>query len=234
MANNSLDLTQFNQFIQQASESIMCNSECRKEKEAEKLKQNYLNAQINSDSASNQVQVAQKNYVTFTEGEYAYNELHENQLQEKAEVIVDNFNETFNNETTKIKNQIIAYNGLFLNYTNIFDLLTKYKKENKLLYNELKEDTNDVLTNERKTFYEDQQIDKLKFFYFYFLLTIYLICIICFGYFSLFFPSTLNLKNKVFVFVCLIALPFFSSWILGKIIFFAHEIYELIPKNVYK
>lgn len=231
---NQIDLNKFNALISQASDSIMCNSECKKQRESEKLKKSYLTAQTTLDSASNQVQVAQKNYVTFTQGNNAYNELLENQLEQKAQAISTNFNEIFDTESNKIKSQINSYNGLLLNYNNILDLLKQYTTENVKLSKELKKETNDVLTNERKTFYEDQKIDGLKFYYFYFLVSIYVIFIICFAVFSLIYPSQTNWKSRFLIFICLIALPFLSSWILGIIIYLIYEAYNLLPKNIYK
>jgi predicted nucleic acid-binding Zn-ribbon protein len=120
-------MVQFNTLISQASDAIMCNSECRKQREAEKLKQKYLNSQTNLASASNQVEDAQKNYVTFTEGETAYNDLQEHQLEEKAQVISDKFIENFNEEVIKLKSQINTYKGLLLNFKNVFELFrSKY------------------------------------------------------------------------------------------------------------
>jgi hypothetical protein len=231
---NQIDLNKFNALISQASDSIMCNSECRKQRKSEKLKKRYLTAQTTLDSASNQVQVAQRNYVTFTQGNNAYNELLENQLEEEAQAISTIFNEIFDTESNKITSQINSYNGLLLNFNNILDLLKQYTTENIKLSKELKKETNDVLTNERKTFYEDQKIDGLKFYYFYFLVSIYVIFIICFAVFSLIYPSQTNWKIRFLIFVCLIALPFLSSWILGIILYLIYEAYNLLPKNIYK
>jgi hypothetical protein len=58
--SNQLDMNKFNTLISQASDAILCNSECKKQREADKLKQNYLNSQNNLASASHQVQVAEK------------------------------------------------------------------------------------------------------------------------------------------------------------------------------
>jgi hypothetical protein len=226
-------MVQFNTLISQASDAIMCNSECRKQREAEKLKQKYLNSQTNLASASNQVEDAQKNYVTFTEGESAYNDLQEHQLEEKAQVISDKFIENFNEEVIKLKSQINTYKGLLLNFKNVFELFRKYKKENIELFKELKEQTNDILTNERKTYYEEQNIDTLKTFYSYFLLVIYIICVICFGLFSLIYPSQIKFIIRLVIFIALIILPFFSSWILSMIIYLIHNLYNLLPKNIY-
>ena len=231
--SDQFDMNKFNTMVNQASDSILCNSECRQKRETEKLKQNYFDAQTNLASASNQVQVAQKNYVTFTQGNAGYISLQTDTLQKQADTISYEFTNNFNEEADKIMLKINTYDGLLLNFKNIFDLLKKYKKENIELYEELKEESNDILTNERKTYYEDQNIDTLKTYYYYLLLVIYIICVICFGVFSLIYPSQTDWKIRLFTFIAFIALPFFSTWILGKIIYFIYEAYNLLPKNVY-
>ena len=231
--SNQFDINNFNTMVSQASDAILCNSECRKKRETEKLKQNYFDAQTNLASASNQVQVAQKNYVTFTQGNAGYISLQNDTLQQKADTISDKFTNNFNEEVGKIMVQINTYDGILLNFKNIFELFKKYKKENIELYEEFKEESNDILTNERKTYYEDQNIDSLKTYYYYFLLVIYIICVICFGVFSLIYPSQTDWKIRFLTFIAFIALPFLSTWILGKIIYFIYEAYNLLPKNVY-
>jgi hypothetical protein len=231
--NNQFDMNKFNKLVEQASDAILCNSDCRKKRLEEKLKQNYLHAQTNLVTASSQVQNAEKNYFTFTHGKGAYNDLLDNQLHRKAEMITNKFTENFDEEVKNINSQINTYDGLLINFKNVFDLFIKYKKENLELFKELKDETNDVLTNERKTYYEDQNIDRLKFFYYYFFLIIYIIFVICFGSFSLIYPSQTSWKVKLALFILFILLPFFSTWILGSIIYLVYKIYNLLPKNVY-
>jgi hypothetical protein len=231
---SQFDMSNFNALVNQASDSIMCNSDCQQQRESDKLKQIYLNAQTKIVSAPSELQVAEKNYVTFTQGEPAYNEMQEKEIRYKAKLIADETTQKFNEEATKIKTQIEIYNGLFLNYTNVVDLYEKYKRENAELLSELKDETNDVLTNERKTYYEDQQIDSLKFYYYYFLVTVYIICVMSFGIFSLMYPSQSTTTTKIVIFILLIALPFISTFILGKIIYLIYELYNLLPKNAYR
>jgi hypothetical protein len=231
--SNQIDMNKFNTLISQASDAVLCNSECRKQRETDKLKQNYLNSQTNLASASNQVQVAQKNYVTFTEGPSGYNDLLDSQLQEKAQEIADTFTEYFDTDSKEITTQIDTYEGLLLNFKNVAELYLKYKTENVKLIKDLKDETNDVLTNERKTYYEDQKIDGLKSFYYYILLGIYIICLIGFIIFSLMYPSQSTLIKKILTIIGFILLPFFSTWILDKFIYLIYTIYELLPKNVY-
>lgn len=231
--SNTFNLNNFNELISQASESLLCDSECRKNKQEELLKQNYLKSKTNIATASNQENIAEKNYIIFTKGENAYNDFLDNKLQEKANLISKNFLENFNEEAKKIKSQVSSYNGILINFRNIVDLYLNYKRENIELYKELKEETNDVLTNERKTYYEDQNIDRLKSFYSYFFIIIYIIFVFCFAIFSFIYPSTYSRQTRLILFFIFLILPFISTWIVGKIIYFLYEIYDLLPKNVY-
>lgn len=231
--SNQIDMNKFNTLISQASDAVLCNSECRKQRETDKLKQNYLNSQTNLASASNQVQVAEKKYISFTQGPSGYNDLLDNQLQEKAQQISDKFTQYFDTDSKEITTQIDTYEGLLINFKNVAELYLNYKKENVKLIKDLKDESNDVLTNERKTYYEDQKIDGLKGFYYYILLGIYIICLIGFIIFSLMYPSQSSWIKKLVTFIGFVLLPFFSTWILDKFIYLIYKAYELLPKNVY-
>jgi Fe2+ transport system protein B len=116
----------------------------------------------------------------------------------------------------------------------MLDLYKKYKTENAELTDELKNKTNDVLTNDRKTYYEDQQNDTLNGYYYYFFMVVYLIIVACFGIFSLTYPSIYSWKAKAFLFLLFLLIPLVSTWILGKIIQIIYFLFNLLPKNVYK
>jgi len=227
------NINNFNALISQASDTLMCNSECQHQRQADALKTAYENSKANLASAPSQEKEAEKKYVVFTQGETAYNNLLDKELQKKAQEISAQFTEKFNSESVLIKSKIDTYNGILINFRNIVDLYKQYKEENIELYKELKQETNDMLTNERKTYYEDQNIDNLKFYYFYFLITIYIVCGICFIVFYFIYPSNANWKMMIGIVVLLIALPFISSWILASIIYLLYKFYNLLPKNVY-
>lgn len=225
---------QFNSFINKASDAIMCNSDCQQKRQSEQLKQKYINSQTNLAFAPSKVHDAEKKYISFTEGTSAYNELLDKRFLEEAEERANIFNENFNNTSQSISSQINNYDSLLLNYKNVVDLYLKYKEENVKLFEEFKKESNDVLTNDRKTYYEDQQIDSLKFYYYYFLLTAYIICVICYLIFSFVRPSETRFIVRFAIFIGLVILPFFSSMILSTILYLLYEAYNLLPKNVYK
>jgi hypothetical protein len=230
---NKFNLNKFNSFLDKATQAISCDSNCQKQKVQEQLKDKYLNAQSNLTLAEPEFQVAKKNYYTYISGQNGYNEMVEEELQQAANLIVEKFKEIYQGEIGKIKTQLDTYNGLLINFRNVVDLDRKYKKENVILFNQLKDDTNDILTNERKTYYEDQQNNSLNSYYYYILWTIYIIVFLCFIGFSLVYPSQSSWKAKIPLILIFVALPFISTWILGKIIFMVYWLFGFVPKNVY-
>jgi hypothetical protein len=231
---SSYNLNQFNSFLQKATDAITCNSECQRNRTIDRLKQKFINAQTNIASANNQLQVAEKNYVTFAEGEGEYNDLRQQQLQEKANLISEKFQENFNKETNQVVRQIETYDGILINFKNVVDLYFHYKKENIKLFKKLKQETNDVLTNERKSYYINQESDTLSYFYFYFLLIIYIIIFISYFLFSFIYPSNTSILKHILIFIGFIVLPFLSYFILAGIIYIGYIIVGFIPKNVYR
>jgi hypothetical protein len=231
---NNFDLNRFNSFIESANNIISCDSNCQKNKRIEVLKNNLQTTETNLALALPQFELARKNYYTYISGENGYNEMIEEEFAEKANLFIEMFKDNFQTDISKIRKQIETYNGLFTNFRNVLDLYNKYKKENIELTKQLKEETNDILTNDRKTYYENQEIDGLNLIYYYFLWTIYLLIVFCFGIFSLIYPSQYNWKIRFFILIIFIVLPFISTIILGKFIQLLYWLFGIIPKNVYK
>jgi hypothetical protein len=230
---NSFDYNNFNSFLSQAADTIACGTECQKQRTAEQLKTNYLNSQTNLDSASNQVQVAQQKYITFTQGQQAYNNLNTQQLTQQAEGESTNFQNNFNTEVESIQLSIDTYSGLYINLQNVHDLYINYKNENEKLYKGLKDETSDTLTNARKTYYEDEGIDSLKFWYYYVLLIIYIIFALSFAILSFIYPSQINWKYRLAILIGLVVLPFISTYLLDLVLVMLNYIYGVMPKNVH-
>ena len=230
---NQFDLNKLNSFIESANNIISCDSECQRNKTIQELKNKLETAESNLTLAAPEFEIAKRNYYTYISGQSGYMELIEKELEEKADVFVKLFKDSYETEISKIKTQLDTYNGLLINFRNIVDLYKQYKKENKDLFEELKEETNDILTNDRKTYYENQQIDGLNSTYYYILCVIYYLIVGCFFVFSLIYPSTFNWKVRLFILVIFFILPFISTILLGKIIQLIYWLFGILPKNVY-
>jgi hypothetical protein len=229
----NMNMNNFNAFIKKAAEAATCNSECQQQKTSEQLKQTYLNAEANLETAPNQLQVSQKNYITFSQGTQAYNELNEQQLQVKAEAIAAEFQNKFNKEIQTAMTSVDSYKGLLTNLDNVIELYENYKTENNELYKAYKNSSSDILTNERKTYYQDQGISYLHYIYKNIILMIYILVVIIYLIFNFIYPSQYSLKVRVIMFIILSILPFVSTLLLGVLISVLYKIYNLLPKNVH-
>ena len=231
---NKNNLDKFNSMIDQATAAISCDSECQNQQKDEQLKQAYLDAQTNLATAPNNVYVSRQNYVVFDQGQPAYDELIDSELLQQAQKLTSYYQNNFTDESQNIIFNTNTYSGLLLNLKNIFDLFLIYKEENIKLLKKIKEETNDILTNDRKTYYQDQGIDNLKFYYHYFFLLIYIITILAYIVYNFMYPSQISILLRVLFLALMVLLPFISTWILGKIISIIYDIYNWLPKNAHK
>uniref|UniRef100_A0A6C0EQ30 Transmembrane protein n=1 Tax=viral metagenome TaxID=1070528 RepID=A0A6C0EQ30_9ZZZZ len=230
---NISTLNNFNSFIQQATQTIVCGPECQKQKKTEELQKLYLDAQANVQSAPNQLDISRKNFYIFTKGESGYNEYLDSTLSEKGTEIANLFKENFNEQVIKCNTEIDTYNSLSINYKNVLELYLKYVKENNELLKKIKDETSDVLTNERKTFYQDQGISSLKFYYSYILGFIYILTVVVFVVSNFIYTSQYSWKIRLVIFILLSALPFISTMVLSFVIYLIYKLYNLLPKNVH-
>ena len=109
----------------------------------------------------------------------------------------------------------------------------KYKKENNDLEKKLKITTSDTLTNDRKNYYEDQGINRLKM-YCYFLLFIYVFIVFIFLLSTFLVNTDVKMRVRLFILFLLIVYPFICFWgfdLLQKILTYVKSFF---PNNVYK
>lgn len=233
-SQQNYNLDKFNSMIDQATQAISCGPDCQNQQTSEQLKQTYLNAQTNLATAPNNVYVSRKNYIVYDEGQPAYDELINTELSQQAQSLSSYYQTSFNSESQNINFNIETYSGLLINLKNVFDLYFKYKKDNTKMIKQLKDEANDILTNDRKTYYQDQGIDNLKFYYHYFFLLIYIIVVLCYVVYNFMYTSQLSILVRGIIFVLMILLPFFSTWILEKIVAVIYDVYNWLPKNMHK
>jgi hypothetical protein len=231
--STNIDVNQINDFLNKANEALSCDATCQENKKVKNLKLDYLKSKTNLLTAPDQVEVSFKNYLTYTKGDDAYNEYHDKQLELKADTVVLNFKKNFHEAAKKTGELYDTYSGLLLNFNHVVELYIKLVKENKVLELEVKDKSEDVLTNDRKTYYEDQSIENLRFYH-KLLMFLYIIILIVFIISIFKFPSSLPKAALVAILVGFIIYPF----ICAKIFIFFIEIYNsilsILPKNVYR
>ena len=123
-------------------------------------------------------------------------------------------------------------NIALINSSYIKELLTSYVTKNEELMLKLKDNRGDILTNDRKSYYATQELDRLELWYkiwyriFYILYLTFLICwIIC--------ESIITWPIKLVLSFLIGFYPFYIDYVLRALYNFLAGIYRNLPKNVY-
>lgn len=229
---NNFDMSKFNDFLDNANATLSCDETCQAQKTQDDLLARYLKAKTNLLTAPTQVKSAFKNFLVYSQGEDVYNQYTEQELQNKATKIVNTFKTNFQEQINDVKISVGTYDGLLLNFMHIVELYFKLLKENKMLELEVKSKASDTLTNDRKTYYEDQSINNLYFYYFI-MIILYVIILIVYAVSIFLYPSDTPRKTNIIILILLIIYPFISTWLFlfyGKIY---KKITGVLPSNVY-
>jgi hypothetical protein len=232
LQSQQINQDKINKLLEQSSEAIMCGPDCQKIKVSEELKQKYLDAETNLQTAPIKLDESKKNYYVYTEGRPYYDNMKEQELIKKANSIAKVLEDNFNNEVANASTMNNYLNTAIINSKNTTDLLKDYLNKNQSLKVKLRERRGDILTNDRKTYYETEAIDRLAlwyrfYWYIYYILSVMLILAFIFS------PSGLSLIAKIGVTILIIFYPYYvdyiNKWVYGEYTWVQNN----IPKNVY-
>lgn len=227
------NLDKFNSLIEQASQAISCGKECQEEKKINELREKYEMAQFNKMNAGHIERIAEKEYITYAKGEEGYDEYITKVLTKNANEITQNIRNFFRMNVRELQQKLNDYDNLNKNYSNIEELHEKYNDENSELFTDLKKTYSDVITNNRKTYYEDQSIQTLKNIY-YILLFVYVIGVLVFAVSLIIYPTNTPIGKNILFILLMIIYPFLSLFLFQKLYELYNFFVSLLPKNVYK
>jgi hypothetical protein len=221
-----------NALLEQSASALSCGPTCQSLKVGDELKQKYLDAQTNLQTAPIRLEQTKKNYYVFTEGKPYYDNMLEEQLKEKSEKIGDLIAENFNEEVTNAETMNGLYNTDIVNSKNTKELYQEYLIKNKEMEVTIRDSHGDVLTNDRKTYYETSALDGLLNWYnilwyiFYVLAAVYVI--------GIFFVSNqTSMIVKIVSCVLLVFFPYYINYLVKGVYNFFKSIYAQFPKSVY-
>lgn len=232
LKNQKISQDKINELLNQSSEALLCGPTCQKIKVTDELRQKYIDAQTNVMTAPIELERTKKNYYVFTEGKSAYDNMLEEELIKKSETISQLLGDNFNNEVSSAKTMNDYLNIALINSSYTKDLLNHYDTKNEELRLMLRNNQGDILTNDRKTYYEVQELERLKSWYkiwliiYYILFGIFLICwLLC--------ESKMTWKVKAVLTPLISLYPYYIDYVLRSIYNFFAGLYKKLPKNVY-
>ena len=221
-----------NNLIAQSTPAILCGPDCQKQKTDDELKQKYINAQTNVKTAPGQLNVAEKNYITAVEGTPAYNAMMTAKYTKEATTIADATQTALTEDIATATNLTNVYDGLFINKQYIQELYDDYIKKNAELTLKIKNLKADIATNNRKSFYEDEQFDNVTWWYYGFIM-MYIVLLIVYAIAMFVSPSSYSFLAKIGILSLLLLYPFIitnvSLWLLAMF----KNLISILPTNVY-
>ena len=176
LASNSTS-AQTNRIIQQAQDFMACGTDCQRAKKEQELLRDYQSAQMGLFNGTDNLDSTSKNYYTFAKGDSGYNNFSKGKIGDVANQIAAKYATMFNEiaHNSGILNNV--YQSDFINVNHAKELHQTLVQKNKDLETRLKDTLNDISTSDRKTYYEDQELEDLHWWYNIYL-AIYIILLI--------------------------------------------------------
>lgn len=232
LKKQQISTEKLNSLLEQSVNTLSCGPTCQKAKIEKELKQKYLDAQTNIKTAPDKLETTRKNYYVFTEGKTFYDDMLEEELKKKAEIMGKMLAENFRDEIINVKTMNSYYNTSLNNSDYTKELYAVYLEKNKIIQNGIKNHHADVVTNDRKTYYETEAIQDLKgwytlFWYIYnlFVMPIFVITIIL--------KTSLSWISKSIIYIIAFTYPYYIDYIMKAIYGFFYSAWKQLPKNVY-
>ena len=232
MAKQTNTNTQINDMLNKSLAAITVSPEAQRQQTMDNLEQTYLAAQTNLQTAPVQLETTKKNYYVYKVGETNYNNMQEQEVQQQANLITQQIANKFNEETNNAHLMNSYYNTEVINSANTIELYEEYLKKNADLEKSIKELHGDVLTNDRKTYYENDAIDNVKLWHKFFTICYYILVV---AYIISIFVSTSEMSHvkQLVIAIGLAVYPF----IIDPIVKWLYSIYLSLennaPSNIY-
>jgi hypothetical protein len=162
LRNAGLPQNKLNSILASIDEQVKCGPVCQKMQRDQNLKRSYEDALTNYKEGPYRVREAEKNYYVAAKGAAFYNDMiKERYSKEIKEMAIANIKEHKNN-VEEIKNDISQYESELIYSGKLKNLLNNVVADNEELRENIKDYNSTVYTNDRKTYYEDQQIENLN------------------------------------------------------------------------
>ena len=240
LKGQQINQDKINELLEKSAEAIMCGPDCQKSKITDELQQKYLDAQTNVQTAPINLEQTKKNYYIYSEGRPYYDNMLETELTQKAEKISEVLDANFNEEISSALTMNAYLNTALINSNYTQELLNSYLEKNEEIALLLRNRKGDILTNDRKTYYEVDALNNLKKWYSVWWY-VYYVLVIVMGITLLFTAKNINDSSsnngqyvkKILLLVILIFYPYYIDYIVRWIKNMYIRIYNILPKNVY-
>jgi len=225
-------MTKINNSFIPTLQKMKCDPECERQKQLVKLKHVYDDQLNNVAVAPSKLKTARKDYVTLDKGEPAYNDMIETELKAQAETIAKSYNDQYQDNMKQMSQSLIIQDSL----TKSLGVMDMHNDnlQSSTTYGgaEIELTQDDIIMNDRKTYYETQNYNILTDWYMFFSWIYWLLGVIFI--ISIFIvKNDLTIKTKIFYTVNILLYFFLMKYIIIYLLKLLVYLYNLLPKNVY-
>lgn len=146
-------------FVMNNKNKLFCGESCQKDEKKDNLYQSYLKAQTNLVNAPKMLEEAERNYITFTKGGSAYNQMVYDDLKKEAKINTKKMRK-------KMKNMISDIHGRIIQYTDQYDYMNKINDMENMYTEQLLDEKQKVeriqksnSISDRNTYYDTQWLE---------------------------------------------------------------------------
>jgi hypothetical protein len=143
---------------------------------------------------------------------------------------VDARKKAFDEVAANAKVLMDAYDINLTNAVNLLDSYTNYVSENSNLKKQLSQMDGDINTNDRKTYYQDEAMDSLDYYYSW-MISIYFLLVSIFAICWVLFPSLYSNTVKGLALLFFVIYPLFSTRILKYLFYLYNQFLQLLPNK---
>jgi len=236
---NSKQFERINSLLGSSKDALTCDSDCQKKRTEVELKAKYDAALDAVQTAPDQVQATYKNYITFTQGAAAFETIQAESIRARAKADGEKLRAAFDANVGSIVATLRTYTNIHDNYHHVEALLRKWVGENDALQKTVGGTLSDMRVNDRKSYYEDQQIETLEAYH---IVLKYIYTAVVLGYVAVVARDTLRqsppdrTKYAVkygAVVTAFLLYPLFSFSLYGWLWAVWTKLTSVLPKNVY-
>jgi hypothetical protein len=221
-----------NNLIAVGTAAVTCDAACQAQRLTDSYYKAYQDAQTTLNTAPQNLDTAYKNYIINSQGQAAYNQIVEKSLTSQVAKIAQDLSTNFFGAMADAVALNDAYNASLTNYNNSQELYSNYEATNKGLQNKIDNASNDIYTNDRKSYYNSQEIGGMMKWHIVFR-WIYIIVLVSFVLCMFFVKSLFRVRTQVYIFIALFSYPFLARPVLLYLFGVLQWIGAQFPRNVY-
>jgi hypothetical protein len=232
LANSNDQSDMLSTFLEKSTEILSCGPDCEQAKQSNDRLKKYEDAQMNLFSATDYLEDTSKEYYTYSKDEDYYNTFNKEKITEVADKIAAEYANVFQEISESSYSLVKLYESNLLDQRNSQKLSDEFSKQNAESERTLKNKKSDVATNDRKTYYQDQELNGLKMWnklYYY----VYLVILVTFFVSAWVVPSQVSFNHIIFRFAVILLWFFFGQTFLVESLRGTRYVLSYIPKNIY-